>query len=43
MTIDIGKGFVDRLTPRTLQTRVGELVKAADMTMFKKPGVIPSK
>jgi hypothetical protein len=43
MSMDIGKGFVDRLTPTTLQLRVSELVQAADLIAFRRTGMVPAR
>jgi hypothetical protein len=40
MTIDVGKGFIDRLTPTALDQRVQELGTAIDMTTQHRVGVI---
>ena len=42
MTINVGKGFIDRITPTTLEQRVRELGTALDMTSQGKPGVVPA-
>ena len=42
MTINVGKGFIDRITPTALEQRVRELGTALDMTSQEKPGVVPA-
>ena len=42
MTIDPGKGFVDRITPVALEQRVRELGPAIDMTAQHRPGIVPA-
>lgn len=42
MTINVGKGFIDRITPTALEQRVRELGTALDMTLQEKPGVVPA-
>jgi hypothetical protein len=42
MSIEIGKGWVDRLTPALLQFRLNELIKAAQMTTVRQTGVVPA-
>jgi hypothetical protein len=42
MTINVGKGFIDRITPTELEQRVRELGTALDMTLQEKPGVVPA-
>jgi hypothetical protein len=40
MSIDVGKGFIDRITPTTLEQRVRELGTAIEMTAQHRVGVI---
>ena len=42
MTINVGKGFIDRITPTTLDQRVRELAMALDMTSQNRAGVVPA-
>jgi hypothetical protein len=42
MTIDLGKGFIDRITPGALEQRVRELGTAIDMTAQHRPGIVPA-
>lgn len=41
ITIDIGKGYVDRITPATLEQRLKELWEAVERTLRKQPGDVP--
>ena len=41
MIINLGKGFIDRITPTTLDQRVRELAIALDMTSQNRAGVVP--
>jgi hypothetical protein len=43
MTLDLGQGFIDRITPLALEQRVRELGQAIDLIMMRKPGVVPAK
>jgi hypothetical protein len=43
MGLEVGKGFVDRLSPRTLEQRVKELGQALDMVLRRSPGVVPAR
>ena len=40
MSIDIGKGFIDRISPRTLEQRARELIQAVDLVVKHKEGTI---
>jgi hypothetical protein len=42
-TIDVGKGWVDRLTPSTLEQRIRELDSAVELTIQRRAGVVPVK
>jgi hypothetical protein len=42
MTIDLGKGFIDRITPVALEQRVREFGSAIDMTVQHRPGIVPA-
>jgi hypothetical protein len=42
MTIDLGKGFIDRITPVALEQRVRELGAAIDMTAQHRTGIVPA-
>jgi len=42
MTIDLGKGFIERVTPVALEQRVRELGTAIDMTAQHRPGIVPA-
>jgi hypothetical protein len=40
MSIDIGKGFINLVSPRTLEQRARELIKAVDLVVQRKEGTI---
>ena len=41
--LDIGKGWVDRLTPSTLEQRVRELDSAVELTVRRQSGLVPAR
>ena len=41
-SIDIGKGFIQLISPRTLEKRAGELIKAVELVVQRKEGTIAS-
>lgn len=42
MGLEVGKGFVDRLSPRTLEQRMKELGRALELVLRRTEGVIPA-